>query len=141
FQSAGFTPAALTSIATWEGPGAGTSRSTSRCVSGPPNAVKTKVFVMVCPPLRDVMLGPVVGCLVRMLRRRRLRLWSNTRRQRHVPVERRSCITPAVYHRCCSGPQRFTEMRIALSDVGDGEVFEVAFDGKMFLSHNSSLRR
>src|SRR5699024_7399407 len=47
----------------------------------------------------------------------------------------------AVYHRCCSGPQRFTEMRIALSDVGDGEVFEVAFDGKMFLSHNSSLRR
>src|SRR5699024_4599623 len=37
------------------------------------------------------------------------------------------------------GPQRFAEMRIVLGDVGDGEMFDIAFNGKMFLGHNFSF--
>src|SRR5699024_3326791 len=49
FQSAGFTPAALISMASCVGPGEGISRSTKCSVSGPPNAVKTNVLFMVSP--------------------------------------------------------------------------------------------
>src|SRR5258708_8374960 len=55
--STGLTPAALTAIRTWPGPGTGSGTSARRSCSGPPNSVTITAF-MAHSPLRRIQVCP-----------------------------------------------------------------------------------